>query len=222
MTTAQVTAGTEAKRIGHINEQRICDWLNTKVAGHIVDGKPKTKQDIINRETNVSYSLKSVSKNHTQCHLTSTERWCEFFSIGGDLRVWFDSFFGIPGEDVSKGESRQHRLTKSQIDDDANDWALEWFNQHKLEIFDVIVRRGMSDTPVDYLIWFDKSTTQTQVYSIEDLEKLVYNGKWIMNETTLHFIDVNGNKMFHLQMKGSGKKYTSGYHGLMFHIYKTF
>lgn len=222
MTTAQVTAGTEAKRIGHINEQRICDWLNTKVAGHIVDGKPKTKQDIINRETNVSYSLKSVSKNHTQCHLTSTERWCEFFGIGGDLRVWFDSFFGIPGEDVSKGESRQHRLTKSQIDDGANDWALEWFNQHKLEIFDVIVRRGMSDTPVDYLIWFDKSTTQTQVYSIEDLEKLVYNGKWIMNETTLHFIDVNGNKMFHLQMKGSGKKYTSGYHGLMFHIYKTF
>ena len=222
MTTAQVTAGTEAKRIGHINEQRICDWLNTKVAGHIVDGKPKTKQDIINRETNVSYSLKSVSKNHTQCHLTSTERWCEFFSIGGDLRVWFDSFFGIPGEDVSKGENRQHRLTKSQIDDGANDWALEWFNQHKLEIFDVIVRRGMSDTPVDYLIWFDKSTTQTQVYSIEDLEKLVYNGKWIMNETTLHFIDVNGNKMFHLQMKGSGKKYTSGYHGLMFHIYKTF
>ena len=222
MTTAQVTSGTEAKRIGHINEQRICDWLNTKVAGHIVDGKPKTKQDIINRETNVSYSLKSVSKNHTQCHLTSTERWCEFFSIGGDLRVWFDSFFGIPGEDVSKGESRQHRLTKSQIDDGANDWALEWFNQHKLEIFDVIVRRGMSDTPVDYLIWFDKSTTQTQVYSIEDLEKLVYNGKWIMNETTLHFIDVNGNKMFHLQMKGSGKKYTSGYHGLMFHIYKTF
>jgi hypothetical protein len=222
MTTAQVTAGTEAKRIGHINEQRICDWLNTKVAGHIVDGKPKTKQDIINRETNVSYSLKSVSKNHTQCHLTSTERWCEFFSIGGDLRVWFDSFFGIPGEDVSKGESRQHRLTKSQIDDGANDWALEWFNQYKLEIFDVIVRRGMSDTPVDYLIWFDKSTTQTQMYSIEDLEKLVYNGKWIMNETTLHFIDANGNKMFHLQMKGSGKKYTSGYHGLMFHIYKTF
>ncbi len=222
MTTAQITAGTEAKRIGHVNEQRICDWLNTKSQGHVVDGKPKTKQDIINKETGVSYSLKSVSKNHTQCHLTSTERWCEFFNIGGDLRVWFDSFFGIPGKDVSNGQSCQHRLTKSQIGDDYNDLALEWFNQHKLEIFDVIVRRGMSDTPVNYLIWFDKPTTNTEVYSIEDLEKLVYNGQWIMNETTLHFIDANGNKMFHLQMKGSGKKYTSGYHGLMFHIYKTF
>ena len=222
MTTAQITAGTEAKRIGHINEQRICDWLNTKSAGHVVDGKPKTKQDIINKETGISYSLKSVSKNHTQCHLTSTERWCEFFSIGGDLRVWFDSFFGVPAKDVSNGQSRQHRLTKSQIDDGYNDLAIEWFNQHKLEIFDVIVRRGMSDTPVDYLIWFDKPTTNTQVYSVEDIEQLVYNGQWVLNETTLHFIDANGNKMFHLQMKGSGKKYASGYHGLMFHIYKTF
>lgn len=222
MTTAQIIAGTEAKRIGHVNEQRICDWLNTQTAGHVVDGKPKTKQDIINVSKGISYSLKSVSKNHTQCHLTSTEKWCEFFNIGGDLRVWFDSFFGIPGKDVSNGQSRQHRLTKSEIDDDYNDWALEWFNQHKLDIFDVIVRRGMSDTPVDYLIWFDKSTGSTQVYSIEDLEKLVYTGEWIMKETTLHFIDANSNKMFHLQMKGSGKKYTSGYHGLMFHIYKTF
>lgn len=222
MTAAQIIAGTEAKRIGHINEQRICDWLNTQTAGHVVDGKPKTKQDIINLEKGISYSLKSVSKNHTQCHLTSTEKWYEFFNISGDLRVWFDSFFGIPGKDVSNGQSRQHRLTKSEIGDNYNDLALEWFNQHKLEIFDIIVRRGMSDTPVNYLIWFDKPTGRTQVYSIEDLEKLVYGGKWIMKETTLHFIDANGNKMFHLQMKGSGKKYTSGYHGLMFHIYKTF
>lgn len=222
MTAAQIIAGTEAKRIGHINEQRICDWLNTQTAGHVVDGKPKTKQDIINLEKGISYSLKSVSKNHTQCHLTSTEKWYEFFNISGDLRVWFDSFFGIPGKDVSNGQSRQHRLTKSEISDNYNDLALEWFNQHKLEIFDIIVRRGMSDTPVNYLIWFDKPTGKTQVYSIEDLEKLVYDGKWIMKETTLHFIDANGNKMFHLQMKGSGKKYTSGYHGLMFHIYKTF
>jgi hypothetical protein len=222
VTATQIIAGTEAKRIGHLNEQRICDWLNTQTAGHVVDGKPKTKQDIINLEKGISYSLKSVSKNHTQCHLTSTEKWCEFFSIGGNLRVWFDSFFGIPGKDVSNGQNHQHRLTKSEIDDNYNDWALEWFNQHKLEIFDVIVRRGMSDTPVNYLIWFDKPTDRTQVYSIEDLEKLVYDGKWIMKETTLHFMDANGNKMFHLQMKGSGKKYTSGYHGLMFHIYKTF
>ena len=40
--------------------------------------------------------------------------------------------------------------------------------------------------------------------------------------TQTMFIDSNGDKLFHLQMKGSGKKYVSGYHAMMFHIYKTF
>ena len=43
-------------------------------------------------------------------------------------------------------------------------------------------------------------------------------GKWIMKETTLHFIDGNGNKMFHLQMKGSGG--LSQKNSMQFHIYK--
>jgi len=221
-TQAQITAGTEAKRIGHINEQLVCNWLNTINSGHIIDGKPKTKQDIINQKTGVSYSLKSVTKNHTQCHLTSTRRWCEFFQIDGELKTWFDLFFGIPGEDVSDGLSSQHRLIKSQIDDTLNGQSLDWFNQNKNQIFDVIVRRGMSDTPVDYLIWFDKPTGETQVYDVNDLEELVTTGRWIMNDTTLHFINANDDKMFHLQMKGSGARYNSSYHSLMFHIYKCF
>lgn len=223
MTTLQVSAGAQAKKVGHENEHKIASWLNDNFPGnHVVDGKPSTKQDIINEEYGISYSLKSVSKNHTQCHLTSTNKWCEYFGIAGDLRLWFDSFFGIPGKDVSNGQSRQKRLTKSEIHESLNDYALHWFNSKKMEIFDVIVRKGMSDTPVDYLIWFDKPTTKAEIYKIDDIAELVSGGQWIMNETTLHFIDANGNKMFHLQMKGSGKKYTSGYHGLMFHIYKTF
>lgn len=223
MTTAQVIAGAEAKRIGHINEHRVCDWLNSFNEGVcVVDGKPKTKQDIINVDSGKSYSLKSVSKNHTQCHLTSVEKWCQFFDISGELKIWFDLFFGVPGGDVSNGQSKQHRLAQKEIDSELNELALSWFNQHKLEIFDVIIRRGMSDTPVDYLIWFNKSTDDLNVYKVDEIEKMIYNGNWIMNDTTLHFIDSNGNKLFHLQMKGSGKKYTSGYHGMMFHVYKTF
>ena len=86
----------------------------------------------------------------------------------------------------------------------------------------IFVNFDISNTPVDYLIWYDKPTGKTEVHDVDNIAQLVYNGKWIMNETTLHFIDANGNKLFHLQMKGSGTKYTSGYHGLMFHIYKCF
>lgn len=221
-TQTQVFAGTEAKKIGHLYEQMVCDWLNTKKEGHYIDGKTKTKRDIINANTGISYSLKSVGKNHTQCHLTSTKRWCEFFSIEGDTRLWFDLFFGIPKEDVSNGSNRQHRLSKSEIDDDLNDLGLDWFNDNKNNIFDVIVRRGMYPTPVDYLIWLDKPTGKTQIYDVNQLERLVDHGAWFMNETTLHFMNTNDEKMFHLQMKGSGTKYTSGYHSMMFHIYKCF
>ena len=55
MTTAQVIAGTKAKRVGHENEQRICEWLNEEVGGvHVVDGTPNTKQDSIDIEENIS------------------------------------------------------------------------------------------------------------------------------------------------------------------------
>ena len=59
-----------------------------------------------------------------------------------------------------------------------------------------------------------KSTNAVEIWA----KYLVKEGKWIMNETTLHFIDGNGNKMFHLQMKGSGG--LSQKNSMQFHIYK--
>ena len=222
MTTAQVIAGTKAKLTGHENEQKICKWLNlTRGGKHVVDGRSQTKRDIINEEKSVYYGLKSVTSNHTHCHISVVHKWCEHFNISGELKEWYDLFFGIPHEDVSNGTSRQHRLTKSQIDSHLNDIAVKWFNDNKLEIFDIIVRRGLYNTPIDYQIWHHKPTDGIEIHSIDELEKLVYNGNWVMNETTLWFIDSNGKKLFHLQMKGSGKKYVSGYHAMMFHIYKT-
>lgn len=222
MSEAQVLAGKNAKSQGHINENRICKWLNETYDGtFVVDGKPNTKVDVININTNVSYSLKSVSKNHTQCHLTSLSRWCEYFNINGKLERWFMQFFGVPGIDISEGKNRRHRLTQSDIEFQLNDLAYQWFNDMKYDVFDVILAKGMNNTPVDYLIWHQKKTNQIDIYSIDILKTMITDGQWIMNETTFHFI-TNEQKLFHLQMKGSGKKYTSGYHGLMFHIHKCF
>jgi len=215
----RIIAGKNAKIQGHKNEHKICQWLNENYDGNfIVDGANNTKKDIINLNGNISYSLKSTSKNHTQCHLTSSNRWCENFNIDGRLKNWFFQFFGIPGIDVSDGKNRRHRLTKSQIDQNLNDLAANWFNENKEQIFDGI----LTGDGVNYLIWHHKSSKQTQIYSIDELRSLVYNGSWILNETTLHFLTEDQKKLFHLQMKGSGKKYTSNYHGLMFHIHKCF
>ena len=219
----RVLSGKNAKLFGHKKEKEICQWLNeTLTDTFIVDAKPKTKQDIINLTNNTAYSIKSTKGTHTQCHLTSSERWCDYFKIDGKLKKWFYCFFGIPGIDISDGSDRQHRLNKSQIDNSLNNLALTWFNQNKISIFDVIVAEGMYNTPVQTLIWHQKKTDKKYIISIEDLRSMVYNGSWVLNSTTLHFYTEDDKKMFHLQMKGSGEKYTSSYHSLMFHIYKCF
>jgi hypothetical protein len=198
MNDNRVLAGLKAKKDGHGEEERICAWLNEQYAGtYVLDAKNKTKVDILNITNQKAFSLKSVSKNHTQCHLTSTSRWCEYFDI-------------------------QHRFTSSQIDENLNQLALNWFNTNKVPIFDVIVYKGMYDTPVEYLIWNFKKSDNIQIHEIDFLRQLVYNGNWILKPTTLHFLTEQNKKLFHLQMKGSGEKYSSGYHGLMFHIHKCF
>lgn len=218
----KVIAGKEAKRIGHLNEEKICQWMNEKYDGiFIVNGSSNTKVDILNLNTQIAYSLKSVSSNHTQCHLTSSQRWCKYFHIDGKLKNWFMKFFGVPGIDVSECKNDRHRLTYSDIDFKLNDLSYQWFNDMKFEIFYVIMKAGMNNTLVDYLIWHQKKSNKIDIYSMSYLESMITNGEWVMNETTLHFITC-GKKMFHLQMKGSGKKYSSSYHSLMFHIYKCF
>ena len=99
-----------------------------------------------------------------------------------------------------------------------------------METFDAIVRKGIYQDrktkeiflgkPVNRMIWHNKIMKQEWNYLIKDIADVIEGGKWVLNPTTLHFVDANGNKLFHLQMKGSGTKFTSGYHSLMFHIYR--
>ena len=72
----------------------------------------------------------------------------------------------------------------------------------------------------DIMIWYNKITKEEWKYDIQDIADVIEGGKWVLNPTTLYFVDANGNKLFHLQMKGSGAKFNSGYHSLMFHIYR--
>jgi len=226
-TATQKKAGSKAKRQGHALERKLADCL-TESTGfqHITDGANNTKRDVICKYLEFYYSQKSVSGKNTQCHLTSWNVWCDYFNITGELRQWFGLFFGTPGEDVSNGAHSQHRVVDSEL----NDLGVKWFNDHKMETFDVIVRNGIFlnrktkqievGEPVNKMIWYNKKTGDLKTFNIQDIADVIEGGQWVMQPSTLWFIDANGNKLFHLQMKGSGDKFTSGYHSLMFHIYE--
>jgi len=227
---ARVDAGRKAKKDGHIKETALSQKLTEQTGHkHETDGGNKTKQDILCKILKTFYSQKSASGKHTQVHLTPTRIWCEYFNIDGDLRTWFDKFFGLPRT------GKAGRVGTSQIDNNLNQLALKWFNDNKMAIFDVIVRHGAYDIDgeikkgesVTHVIWYNKrEDTVEKVVTVDYLADIVRDGKWIWsthvkgNATVLWFMDKNGNKLFHLQMKGSGD--LSQKNSLQFHIYKPY
>ena len=79
--------------------------------------------------------------------------------------------------------------------------------------------KGYDGDSVDTIIFHTKGSEMIRMVPVETIAKQVENGRWTLNDTTLEFRIADGRKLFHLQMKGSGKKYNSGYHSMMFHIY---
>ncbi len=224
MTQFRVKSGRDAKADGHIKENYLCDLLTAKTGcTHTVDGGNRTKRDILCEQLGKYYSIKSPSGKNTQVHLTPTNIWCEYFKIDGDLKIWFEKFFGLPRT------GRPGRLGTSKISEYLNNLAHEWFNNNKIRIFDVIVKHGAysidgkirAGNPINQIIWFNKKTNEIEIeVSVEFLNNLVRNGEWRFKETVLHFLDKNGNKLFHLQMKGSGN--LSQKNNMQFHIYKPY
>lgn len=226
-TEKQRTSGKNAKKFGHDKETCLASLL-TESTGilHEPDGNSRTKVDVFSETT--KYSLKSTTGKNTQVHLTPTHTWCSFFDITGDLEFWFYEFFGLPRS------LREGRKNTSQIPEHLNELALAWFNDNKIKIFDVIVRHGaytqqdgsvQKGDSVDRVIWYDKNKNEiVSNISVDKLSEFVENGKWVWSTqnknfaTTLWFLDENNNKIFHLQMKGSGN--ASQFNSMQFHIYR--
>ena len=231
--TASITAGRNAKKAGHEFEHKLAALFDELFGGeHKVDGRPQTKVDMYEENSKRKYSLKSISKNHTQVALLSTEKFIKHFKIRGHSETFLRMFFGYPNPELksivqerhpdlklSDKEIHQNRVYKDNIEKKVCSSFVTWMNKNKNSIFDVIVRRGFEGDAVDTIIWHTKGSDLLRMVAVNMMEKQLENGKWTLNNTTLEFRLDDGRKLFHLQMKGSGKKYNSGYHGMMFHIY---
>tara|TARA_Y200000002_G_scaffold39857_1_gene29066 strand:- start:618 stop:1358 length:741 start_codon:yes stop_codon:yes gene_type:complete len=231
--TASITAGKKAKKAGHEFEHKLAALFDQLFGGeHKVDGRPQTKVDMYEETSKRKYSIKSISKNHTQVALLSTEKFIKHFKIKGHSESFLRMFFGYPNPELksivqerhpdlnlSEKEIHQNRVYKNNIEKKVCSSFVTWMNKNKCSIFDVIVRRGFEGDAVDTIIWHTKGSDLLRMVAVNMMEKQVEKGRWTLNNTTLEFRLEDGRKLFHLQMKGSGKKYNSGYHGMMFHIY---
>ena len=160
----------------------------------------------------------------------------EYFGITRNTKTFIEMFFGYPNKEkksivkkenpgikLSREEIRRNRVFAGNIPLNIRNSAISWFNNNKMDVFDVIVKKGMNNTPVNRMIWHTKKDDMYQVLEIKDIRRMAAKGRWQFSDAgTVMDYRVGGRKLFHLQMKGSGGggAGSSAYHAMQFHIHK--
>ena len=116
----------------------------------------------------------------------------------------------------------RHRKKVSDIDSQLVTRFSEFLHQSVEDILRVAITHGSLNQhdDVNYILF---PTTKHNVTTLKkiDVASLIQdikkNGVWSFNPTTIDLL-VDGVKIINIQMFGSGKKYSSGYHSLQFRI----
>ena len=193
----RVAAGRKAKYDGHTKEKTLAD-IRTEETGveHFTDGAQNTKIDVYSGDRENpqnTESQKSPSGKHTQVALYPVKNWCTFH---GHDPEWYYLFFN----------------------------TIDWFDSVVVSGIYSVNGVPTAGEPVEKVTWFNKKLSKVEISrTIKELRENIRGGKWIFstyrgdkNATVLWYLDKNGKKLYHLQMKGSG----SSPNNMQFHIYK--
>lgn len=217
-----VESGRRAKKEGHVFEAVVANLLTEQFNKKFkVEGASNTKIDVRDIDSKVRLSVKNPIGKNTQIGLYTQKSFTEAMNITDTGVIDFMSkFFG--GNDYA--EYPRHRMSKSDIDPALNQKFTDFLNAHTVDILKLLATHGHNQVgDVNYLVWATKKNDPNSLLLIDldEFKQDLANGEWTQNETTFEF-NVNGKKLFHLQMKGSGTKYTNSYHSLMFHVHSNF
>ena len=218
----RIVSGRNAKLGGHIFEHNLSEYLSFKYNDeHIVFGSSKTKIDIQNISGTKRYSVKNPSGKNTQISLITQKKFIEALNITDSLVISFiEKFFG--GNNYS--DYNRHRMCISDIPSNETSAFLRLLNDNPDKLYELLFTTGHKQQgEVNYLAWatIKDDVNSIKIVDLELLKNTYLKGHWTVNETTLYYI-VDGKKLLHLQMKGSGAKYSSGYHSLQFHLHNSF
>ena len=245
MNPRRVSGGRAGKLGGHRFENEVAEDLG--LPPESVDGGNRTKIDIDGAPYSCEYgriSVKNPSGVNTQLFLTTPNSFLSSYDVPRNVRGFIGLFFGQVDRDElyrlcenygvdidsldQNSEIRRLRILAPNIPEKLTSEALKWLNSQHLAMFRLLFERGYPDWNgrVDTLAWaWSKDDVgSVKYYPMEKLRELYLRSNWEVapNGSTLWCM-VDGKKLLHLQMKGSGQpKYVSwGYHGMMFHIHST-
>lgn len=195
------------KEYTEIKEKEICD-----IRGLIQIGGSKTKIDGSDGVSNES--IKNFSGNSTQVHLTTQKRFIDVLKLNDENSTFVKMFCGDISFNVN-GKDRYDINDIKKINPRLVDSFLNYLDENKLEIIDLIIRNGFDVTKVVY-----KNLKTNEVFEIiyDDILSKVKNCKWVAMKGGVHLKNEKGNTYFHFQREG--KKNKKNRYNVLWHIHK--
>lgn len=187
-----------------IREKEVCDAHGLKQIGG-----SRTKID--GSDGVVNKSIKNMSGNSTQVHLTTQKHFIKMLNIIGDAAEFIAHFCGSEGYNYN-GKDRR---TIPQIDTIQTDAFKEFLNTNKEKIIDLIIRNGFDITSV---VIKNTKTNKESELTYQEICDRIKDTQWVFLRGGIHLKNANGESYFHFQREG--KKKLSNRYNVLWHIHR--
>jgi hypothetical protein len=234
----RTTSGFNSKLDGHAFEFALANHLslNTGIDFYkVTDNRLKT--DLMDVNGRYKISVKNSDHAHTQVALISQNTFSAILDLNNNESKFLKLFFGFAdGSPLNESKLKsfniniadlsyddevyRNRVLVKNIPQDIFDIFMKKLNHHSKSgsFFDKLIK---GDSNI--LAWVsEKNSINGVTYcKMEDVLNLLKTGTWktSSNGSTLEFV-VENKRLLYVQMKGSSKRYSSGYHSPMFHLYR--
>jgi hypothetical protein len=195
---------TIRKEYSENKEKQICE-----VRGLTQVGGSKTKIDGTNGVLNES--IKNFTGGSTQVHLTTQKQFIKVLGLD-DNSINFIKMFCGNKELNFKGRDR---YMIPDIYDQYVNAFINFLNNNKIKVVDLIVRNGFDVTSVTYR---DLKTDKIFVINYNSIINKINECDWVAKKGGIHLKNKNGKTYFHIQREG--KKNKNNRYNDLFHIHR--
>jgi hypothetical protein len=180
------------KEYSEVKEKQVCEERGlTQVGGN------RTKIDGTGNGQNES--IKNFTGDSTQVHLTTQNHFIKVLELDEKCAQFVRMFCG----DESLNVNGVDRYTIPEIDSTYVDSFMEFLNENKVRVIDLIVRNGFDITSVVYR---NLKTQEIREITYEEIINKVQDCEWVPKKGGIHLKNTEGKTYFHFQREGKRKK----------------
>lgn len=187
-----------------VKEKKVCEERKL-----VQVGGSRTKIDGIGDGENVS--IKNFSGVSTQVHLTTQNHFINVLNLNENCANFVRLFCGNEFLNINGVD----RYTIPEIDPILTNSFMDFLNENKVKIIDLIVRNGFD---VNSIIC--KTLNDNKLYEItyDEIISKIKDCNWVFKKGGIHLKNKEGKTYFHFQREGKRKK--SNRYNVLWHIHR--